>query len=124
VQFKLLTHLKGSFVKNQLAILLFVLNNRLNVNNFSFLVTFFLFLKIKIYISSTNFKSTNMSEVVTFFKKHKTVLSIRGVEKSIGLPNDTLIKAVNGRQSLPKKWEEPLKELIGDLSFEGLQMNQ
>ncbi len=65
-----------------------------------------------------------MSDVVTFFKKHKTLLSIRGVEKTIGLPNDTLIKAVNGRQSLPKKWEEPLRELITNLSSEGILMRE
>lgn len=45
-------------------------------------------------------------------QKNKRLLSIRAIEKEIGMPDSTLIKAVNEVQKLPKKWEQPLNDFI------------
>jgi len=45
-------------------------------------------------------------------KRNKSYLSIRGIEKELGMPDSTLIKAVNGVQKLPQKWKQPLDNFI------------
>ena len=47
--------------------------------------------------------------------ENKEFLSIRAIEKAINCPTDTLQKAVNGSQNLPKKWIEPLNQFISNL---------
>jgi hypothetical protein len=53
--------------------------------------------------------------MIDWIKENQNILSIRGIEKFIGMPDSTLTKAVNGSQSLPKKWEKPLEEFITKL---------
>lgn len=50
-----------------------------------------------------------------WLKRNKEYLSIRAIEKKVGCPTDTLQKAVNGSQNLPKKWIEPLTKFINNL---------
>jgi len=47
--------------------------------------------------------------------KNKNVLSIRGIEIELKMPDSTLIKAVNGVRNLPIKWQEPLREFVINL---------
>lgn len=47
--------------------------------------------------------------------KHKDIISIRGIEKRIGCPDTTLQKVVQGKQNIPKKWQEPLQKVIDSL---------
>ncbi|MBT3209885.1 MAG: hypothetical protein HN347_16195 [Bacteroidetes bacterium] len=54
-------------------------------------------------------------KLINFLKKNKESLSIRGIERQSKMPDSTLIKAVNGSQSLPKKWIEPLDKFINNL---------
>lgn len=49
-------------------------------------------------------------------KNNKQYLSIRGIEKKLGMPDSTLIKAVNGVQKLPEKWKQPLDDFIRALA--------
>jgi len=49
-------------------------------------------------------------------RKNKNYLSIRGIEKKLGMPDSTLIKAVNGVQRLPEKWKQPLDDFIRALA--------
>lgn len=48
---------------------------------------------------------------------YTSYLSIRAIEKEVGCPTDTLQKAVNGRQKLPQKWEDPLKQFLNNLKI-------
>lgn len=48
--------------------------------------------------------------------KNKNVLSIRGIEQSIGCSRGTLSKVIEGKRPLPKKWEQPLRDLTFELS--------
>lgn len=50
--------------------------------------------------------------MLDWLKKNREYLSIRAIEKKVGCPTDTLQKAVNGSQNLPKKWLEPLSKFI------------
>lgn len=52
--------------------------------------------------------------MIEWLRKNKEFLSIRAIEKKLGM-KDTLQKAVNGSQALPEKWEQPLKEFITKL---------
>lgn len=52
---------------------------------------------------------------IDWVKTNKEILSIRAIEKAIKCPTDTLQKAVNGSQSLPKKWHEPLQQYLTGL---------
>lgn len=54
-------------------------------------------------------------EIINWLQKNKDFLSIRGIEKHLGMPDSTLIKAVTGAQKLPKKWEQPLSYFINNL---------
>ena len=51
-------------------------------------------------------------EMIDWLRKNKESLSIRGIERQLNMPDSTLIKAVNGAQELPKKWEQPLEDFI------------
>jgi hypothetical protein len=51
-------------------------------------------------------------ETINWLQKNKEFLSIRGIEKHLGMPDSTLIKAVNGVQTLPEKWKQPLEDFI------------
>ena len=53
-----------------------------------------------------------MEKLINWLKKNKESLSIRGIERQLKMPNSTLIKAVNGAQDLPKKWEQTLEDFI------------
>jgi hypothetical protein len=53
--------------------------------------------------------------MINWLRKNKESLSIRGIERQLKMPDSTLIKAVNGSQSLPKKWIEPLNKFINSL---------
>lgn len=53
--------------------------------------------------------------MIDWIKKNKSFLSIRAIEKHLGMPDSTLSKAVNGSQKLSKKWENPLKDFINEL---------
>lgn len=53
--------------------------------------------------------------MIDWLQKNKDFLSIRGIEKHLGMPDSTLIKAVTGAQKLPKKWEQPLTDFINNL---------
>lgn len=48
--------------------------------------------------------------MIEWLQKNKQFLSIRAIEKHLKMPDSTLIKAVNGSQNLPKKYEERLSE--------------
>jgi len=50
--------------------------------------------------------------VIDWLQKNKEFLSIRAIEQHLKMPDSTLIKAVNGVQNLPKKWEQPLKTFL------------
>jgi hypothetical protein len=50
--------------------------------------------------------------MIDWLRKNKESLSIRGIERQLNMPDSTLIKAVNGAQELPKKWEQPLENFI------------
>lgn len=52
---------------------------------------------------------------INWLINNKEILSIRAIEKAIGCPTDTLQKAVNGSQNLPKKWIEPLQQYLTGL---------
>ena len=52
--------------------------------------------------------------MIKWLRKNKEFLSIRAIEKKLGM-KDTLQKAVNGSQELPKKWIRPLKDFIVEL---------
>ena len=54
-------------------------------------------------------------------KTNKAFLSIRGIEKELGMPDSTLIKAVNKVQKLPKKWEKPLNDFICTLAMKDFE---
>lgn len=53
--------------------------------------------------------------MIEWLQKYKSVLSIRGIEQHLGMPDTALTKAVNGSQKLAKKWEQPLREFIEEL---------
>ena len=53
--------------------------------------------------------------MLDWLKKNRDYLSIRAIEKKVGCPTDTLQKAVNGSQNLPKKWHAPLTKFINNL---------
>lgn len=50
--------------------------------------------------------------MIDWLKKNKQFLSIRAIEKYLDMPDSTLIKAVNGSQNLPKKYEERLSKFL------------
>ena len=53
--------------------------------------------------------------MIEWLKQNKQFLSIRAIEQHLKMPNSTLIKAVNGSQKLPKKWENKLNKFIKEL---------
>jgi len=50
--------------------------------------------------------------MIDWLQKNKQFLSIRAIEQHLKMPNSTLIKAVNGSQNLPKKYEERLSKFL------------
>ena len=44
--------------------------------------------------------------------KIKHLISIKAIEIEVGCPTDTLQKWLQGKQGLPKKWEQPLKDFL------------
>ena len=44
--------------------------------------------------------------------KIKHLISIKSIEIEVGCPTDTLQKWMQGKQGLPKKWEQPLKDFL------------
>ena len=56
-----------------------------------------------------------MKNALSWVKKNRISLSIRSINDQIGMPTDTLIKAVSGAQNLPKKWLTPLTEFVNEL---------
>jgi len=53
--------------------------------------------------------------MIEWIKENKHFLSIRAIEQHLKMPDSTLIKAVNGSQSLPKKWVDKLNKFITEL---------
>lgn len=49
---------------------------------------------------------------IEYLQKNKQFLSIRAIEKYLEMPDSTLIKAVNGSQNLPKKYEKRLSDFL------------
>ncbi len=49
---------------------------------------------------------------IEWLKENKKFLSIRAIEKYLEMPDSTLIKAVNGVQNLPKKYEVRLSDFL------------
>lgn len=47
-----------------------------------------------------------------YLQSNKKFLSIRAIEQNLEMPDSTLIKAVNGSQNLPKKYEERLSKFL------------
>ena len=45
-------------------------------------------------------------------KKIKRFISVSQIENEIKCPTDTLQKWLQGKQGLPKKWEQPLKDFL------------
>lgn len=62
-----------------------------------------------------NFKNSERNKDIVWIKENKELLSIAGIEKAAGLPETSLLKAVNGGQKFPKKWEDKLSEFIKQL---------
>ena len=50
--------------------------------------------------------------MIDWLHKNKQFLSIRAIEQHLKMPDSTLIKAVNGSQNLPKKYESRLSEFL------------
>ena len=50
--------------------------------------------------------------MIDWLQKNKQFLSIRAIEQHLEMPDSTLIKAVNGLQKLPKKYEERLSKFL------------
>ena len=50
--------------------------------------------------------------MISWLKENKQFLSIRAIEQYLDMPDSTLIKAVNGSQNLPKKYEECLSKFL------------
>jgi len=50
--------------------------------------------------------------MIKWLQKNKQFLSIRAIEQHLEMPDSTLIKAVNGSQNLPKKYEESLSKFL------------
>ncbi len=53
--------------------------------------------------------------MLDWIKQNKNFLSIRAIEKHIGMPASTLAKAINGSQSMSKRWIEPLNKFVVEL---------
>jgi len=53
--------------------------------------------------------------MIDWLNKNKRFIKIRAIEQELNMPDSTLIKAVNGRQNLPKKWQEPLSKFLTGL---------
>lgn len=49
---------------------------------------------------------------ISWLRKNKEFLSIRGIEKHLGMPDSTLIKVIKGTRELPEKWKQPLEDFI------------
>lgn len=50
--------------------------------------------------------------MINWIKENKQFLSLRAINDHLKMPVDTLQKAVNGAQNLPKKWIEPLNNFV------------
>jgi len=50
--------------------------------------------------------------MIEWLQKNKKFLSIRAIEQHLEMPDSTLIKAVNGSQNLPKKYEKRLSKFL------------
>ena len=50
--------------------------------------------------------------MIEWLQKNKQFLSIRAIEQHLEMPDSTLIKAVNGSQNLPKKYEARLSKFL------------
>ena len=50
--------------------------------------------------------------MIKWLQDNKQFLSIRAIEQHLEMPDSTLIKAVNGSQKLPKKYEERLIKFL------------
>jgi hypothetical protein len=49
--------------------------------------------------------------LIDWLRKNKNRLSLRAIEKELGMPPTILTKAVNGHQKLSAKWISPLTAL-------------
>lgn len=65
--------------------------------------------------SIEDFKNSERNKDIVWLKKNKELLSIAAIEKFSGVPETSLLKAINGSQKFPKKWEYKLSEFIKKL---------
>ena len=61
------------------------------------------------------FKNSERNKDIVWLRDNKEVFSIAGLEKTIGLPKTSLLKAIDGTQKFPKKWEKTLSEFVKQL---------
>ena len=54
--------------------------------------------------------------MIDWIKKNQKFLSVSAIEKELKMPDTTLSKALNNKQSLPKKWKAPLDSFIKKLT--------
>ena len=59
-----------------------------------------------------DFKKSERNEDIVWIRDNKDVFSIAGLEKTIGLPKTSLLKAIDGTQKFTKKWEKTLSEFV------------
>jgi hypothetical protein len=62
-----------------------------------------------------DFKKSERNKDIVWIRDNKELLSIAAIEKVAGLPETSLLKAVNGGQKFPKKWEKKLSEFVKKL---------
>jgi len=63
-------------------------------------------------IKLLDFLLTLDNNPIKWLQHNKQFLSIRAIEQYLKMPDSTLIKAVNGSQNLPKKYEVRLSEFL------------
>lgn len=53
--------------------------------------------------------------MINWIKKNRKFLSIKAIEEELKMPSTTLSKALNDKQTLPKKWERDLNKFVNKL---------
>jgi hypothetical protein len=66
---------------------------------------------------SINVDKIQRAHMLKFLQENKDVFSVSGIEKRIGCPKDTLQKAMQGKQSLPRKWEKSLEDWFQEMNL-------
>ena len=58
------------------------------------------------------FKNSERNKDIVWIKENKELFSIAGIERAAGLPETSLLQALNGGQKFPKKWEAKLNQFV------------